>query len=163
MLAFRTKLTLAILGLVLFSLPFISQKDLVNIAKDNTKVAEVGGYKVKKVKEILATDNVSIFHYYSKDCLACDKQHLEFIKLKEKLNTEIDIVGVSSSAYKDGFSFSNGDPYNKTYWDAYNELSKKMQIVGTPTVFAVDSKGNVLKQHIGYIKAEEIMEELVAN
>lgn len=154
----RVKIVFLIIILSLIVLPVITSKSTeINVAKDNMKVAELGSYKVKTIKEILEPNKVSIFHYYSKDCLACERQHVELIDVKNAGLKNVNIIGIGSGTYSEQKAENKTDAYNNIYWDAYSDIAKKMQIIGTPTIFLVDSNGKVLRKYIGYIEAKDLL------
>ncbi|MBT6537998.1 MAG: thioredoxin fold domain-containing protein [Francisellaceae bacterium] len=155
----RMTLIIITMLILLTIVPYFITESNGNIVSGGVKIAEIGGYKPLKIKLILHEEEYVLFHYYSQGCLSCEKQHLVFSQLKSTGNFKYKIVGVGAGAYPDYKISSNVDGYDEKYWDAYNELAKTLSIMGTPTIFLVNSQGDVLNKHIGYITKEEFVNE----
>lgn len=110
----------------------------------------------------LATGKPRLLNVFASWCLPCIAEAPQLLALKE---SGIEIYAVAVRDKPDdvrNFLARYGDPYARIGDDRQSAAQLALGSSGVPETFVIDSKGRIVKQHIGDIRPEHIPELLQA-
>ena len=99
-------------------------------------------------------DKVLLVNFWATWCAPCIKEMPSLDRLKRKINKNFDVIAVSVDRdgvkkVKDFFNENKITNLGK-YFDTKNSLAKEMNLIGLPTSFFINKKGDL----IGYFQGD---------
>ncbi|PVX31621.1 redoxin family protein [Sphingomonas pokkalii] len=95
-------------------------------------------------------------------CIPCVAEAPQLMKLKQA-GAEIDAIAVrDTTGDVQAFLARNGDPYTRIGDDRAMRAQLSLGSSGVPETFVIDSRGVIVDQHIGDIRAEDVPKLLAA-
>jgi len=157
--------------LILTTLSFSSyskeEKDIINnflkeeledfeINKEKQNISNLK-FKDDEEKEISFSDfqdKVLLVNFWATWCAPCIKEMPSLDRLKKKINKNFDVIAISVDRdgvkkVKDFFNENKITNLGK-YFDINNSLAKEMNLIGLPTSFFINKKGDL----IGYFQGD---------
>ena len=157
--------------LILTTLSFSSyskeEKDIINsflkeeledfeINKEKQNISNLK-FKDDEEKEISFSDfqdKVLLVNFWATWCAPCIKEMPSLDRLKKKINKNFDVIAISVDRdgvkkVKDFFNEYKITNLGK-YFDIKNSLAKEMNLIGLPTSFFINKKGDL----IGYFQGD---------
>lgn len=104
---------------------------------------------------------VTVVNFWATSCSTCIKEMPNMVKMYNELNPKgLEFVGIAmdydNPTYIKNYVADKKLPFNVA-WDKDGQLADKFgKILGTPTTFVIDKKGNVIKQYVGEPNWEDI-------
>ena len=99
-------------------------------------------------------DKILLVNFWATWCAPCIKEMPSLDRLKKKINKNFDVIAVSVDRdgvkkVKDFFN-ENKITNLEEYFDTKNSLAKEMNLIGLPTSFFINKKGDL----IGYFQGD---------
>jgi len=99
-------------------------------------------------------DKILLVNFWATWCAPCIKEMPSLDRLKKKINKNFDVIAVSVDRdgvkkVKDFFNENKITNLGK-YFDTKNSLAKEMNLIGLPTSFFINKKGDL----IGYFQGD---------
>jgi cytochrome c biogenesis protein CcmG, thiol:disulfide interchange protein DsbE len=113
------------------------------------------------ISEIVKKDTCALICFWATWCAPCKKEFTAFSKVYEQWQKEfgLKIIAISIDESR---SFNKANAFVKNqgwefdfYFDPNQDLKKAMGVRGIPHLFLVNSKGQILWQHIAYSEGIE--------
>ena len=143
------------------------EKDIINsflkeeledfeLSKEKQNISDLK-FKDDEGKEISFSDfqdKVLLVNFWATWCAPCIKEMPSLDRLKKKINKNFDVIAVSVDRdgvkkVKDFFN-ENKITNLEEYFDTKNSLAKEMNLIGLPTSFFINKKGDL----IGYFQGD---------
>ncbi|MET3723480.1 redoxin family protein [Sphingomonas trueperi] len=103
-----------------------------------------------------------LLNVFASWCIPCVAEAPQLLKLKQA-GAQIDAIAVRDTAAEvQAFLARNGDPYARIGDDAAMRAQLSLGSSGVPETFVIDSRGVIVDQHIGDIRAEDVPKLLAA-
>ena len=103
-----------------------------------------------------ATGKPHLLNVFASWCLPCIAEAPQLMALKEA-GVEIDAVAVRDTPQDlQAFLARNGDPYARIGDDKQSNVQLSIGSSGVPETFLIDSRGKIVEQHIGDIRADDL-------
>ena len=126
------------------------------LSKEKQNISDLK-FKDDEGKEISFSDfqdKVILVNFWATWCAPCIKEMPSLDRLKRKINKNFDVIAVSVDRdglkkVKDFFNENKITNLGK-YFDTKNSLAKEMNLIGLPTSFFVNKKGDL----IGYFQGD---------
>jgi len=138
---------------LLISCFFFSSSFTNHIEKNNISVPKE--FKLNNGKIIKIDDlegKIILLDFWYRGCLPCVKSIPELIKLQDKYQDDIVIIGINDSDnQKDVTNYLNYKKAN--YLSTYkmkNNISKELDITAFPTTIIIDKKGEIVQTVVGF-------------
>jgi len=97
-----------------------------------------------------------LLNVFASWCIPCIAEAPQLLKLKQA-GVEIDAIAVRDTPEAvQGFLQRNGDPYARIGDDPTGKAQIALGSSGVPETFIVNSRGEIVDQHIGDIRADDI-------
>ena len=126
------------------------------LSKEKQNVSDLK-FKDNEGKEISFSDfqdKVLLVNFWATWCAPCIKEMPSLDRLKKKINKNFDVIAISVD--RDGVKKVN-DFFNENkitnlekFFDIKNSLAKEMNLIGVPTSFFINKKGDL----IGYFQGD---------
>lgn len=103
---------------------------------------------------------VIVVNFWATSCTTCKKEMPKMIQMYQDFSPKgLDYLGVAmfydDLEYIKNYVAAQKIPFNVT-WDAEKKLDEKFGgILGTPTTFIIDKRGNIVKRYVGEVQWEE--------
>jgi thiol-disulfide isomerase/thioredoxin len=126
------------------------------LSKEKQNISDLK-FKDNEGKEISFSDfqdKVLLVNFWATWCAPCIKEMPSLDRLKKKINKNFDVIAISVD--RDGVkkvkNFFNEHKITNLgkYFDIKNSLAKEMNLIGLPTSFFINKKGDL----IGYFKGD---------
>ena len=126
------------------------------LSKEKQNISDLK-FKDNEGKEISFSDfqdKVLLVNFWATWCAPCIKEMPSLDRLKKKINKNFDVIAISVD--RDGVKkvkdfFNEYKITNlKKYFDIKNSLAKEMNLIGLPTSFFINKKGDL----IGYFQGD---------
>ena len=156
-----------ILTTISFSSYSKEEKDIINsflkeeledfeFSKEKQNISDLK-FKDDEGKEISFSDfqdKVILVNFWATWCAPCIKEMPSLDRLKKKINKNFDVIAISVDRdgvkkVKDFFN-ENKITNLEEYFDTKNSLAKEMNLIGLPTSFFINKKGDL----IGYFQGD---------
>ena len=143
------------------------EKDIINsflkeeledfeLSKEKQNISDLK-FKDDEGKEISFSDfqdKILLVNFWATWCAPCIKEMPSLDRLKKKINKNFDVIAVSVDRdgvkkVKDFFN-ENKITNLEEYFDTKNSLAKEMNLIGLPTSFFINKKGDL----IGYFQGD---------
>ena len=143
------------------------EKDIINsflkeeledfeLNKEKQNISDLK-FKDDEGKEISFSDfqdKVILVNFWATWCAPCIKEMPSLDRLKKKINKNFDVIAISVDRdgvkkVKDFFN-ENKITNLEEYFDTKNSLAKEMNLIGLPTSFFINKKGDL----IGYFQGD---------
>ena len=143
------------------------EKDIINsflkeeledfeLNKEKQNISDLK-FKDDEGKEISFSDfqdKILLVNFWATWCAPCIKEMPSLDRLKKKINKNFDVIAVSVDRdgvkkVKDFFN-ENKITNLEEYFDTKNSLAKEMNLIGLPTSFFINKKGDL----IGYFQGD---------
>ena len=143
------------------------EKDIINsflkeeledfeLSKEKQNISDLK-FKDDEGKEISFSDfqdKVLLVNFWATWCAPCIKEMPSLDRLKKKINKNFDVIAISVDRdgvkkVKDFFN-ENKITNLEEYFDTKNSLAKEMNLIGLPTSFFINKKGDL----IGYFQGD---------
>ena len=143
------------------------EKDIINsflkeeledfeLSKEKQNISDLK-FKDNEGKEISFSDfqdKILLVNFWATWCAPCMKEMPSLDRLKKKINKNFDVIAVSVDRdgvkkVKDFFNENKITNLGK-YFDIKNSLAKEMNLIGLPTSFFINKKGDL----IGYFQGD---------
>ena len=143
------------------------EKDIINsflkeeledfeLNKEKQNISDLK-FKDDEGKEISFSDfqdKVLLVNFWATWCAPCIKEMPSLDRLKKKINKNFDVIAISVDRdgvkkVKDFFN-ENKITNLEEYFDTKNSLAKEMNLIGLPTSFFINKKGDL----IGYFQGD---------
>ncbi|TDR31258.1 TlpA family protein disulfide reductase [Hydromonas duriensis] len=101
-----------------------------------------------------AQGKVTVVNFWATSCSTCKKEMPNMVKMYQELNPKgLEYVAIAMNydnpEYIKNYVNEQQLPFNVT-WDQEGRLATQFGgIMGTPTTFIIDKRGNVIKQYVG--------------
>ena len=126
------------------------------LSKEKQNISDLK-FKDDEGKEISFSDfqdKVLLVNFWATWCAPCIKEMPSLDRLKEKINKNFDVIAISVDRdgvkkVKDFFN-ENKITNLEEYFDTKNSLAKEMNLIGLPTSFFINKKGDL----IGYFQGD---------
>ena len=126
------------------------------LSKEKQNISDLK-FKDDEGKEISFSDfqdKVLLVNFWATWCAPCIKEMPSLDRLKKKINKNFDVIAVSVDRdgvkkVKDFFN-ENKITNLEEYFDTKNSLAKEMNLIGLPTSFFINKKGDL----IGYFQGD---------
>ena len=126
------------------------------LSKEKQNISDLK-FKDDEGREILFSDfqnKVLLVNFWATWCAPCIKEMPSLYRLKKKINKNFDVIAVSVDRdgvkkVKDFFNENKITNLGK-YFDTKNSLAKEMNLIGLPTSFFINKKGDL----IGYFQGD---------
>ena len=126
------------------------------LSKEKQNISDLK-FKDDEGKEISFSDfqdKVLLVNFWATWCAPCIKEMPSLDRLKKKINKNFDVIAVSVDRdgvkkVKDFFNENKITNLGK-YFDTKNSLAKEMNLIGLPTSFFINKKGDL----IGYFQGD---------
>ena len=126
------------------------------LSKEKQNISDLK-FKDNEGKEISFSDfqdKVLLVNFWATWCAPCIKEMPSLDRLKKKINKNFDVIAVSVDRdgvkkVKDFFN-ENKITNLEEYFDTKNSLAKEMNLIGLPTSFFINKKGDL----IGYFQGD---------
>ena len=126
------------------------------LSKEKQNISDLK-FKDNEGKEISFSDfqdKVLLVNFWATWCAPCIKEMPSLDRLKEKINKNFDVIAISVDRdgvkkVKDFFNENKIANLGK-YFDIKNLLAKEMNLIGLPTSFFINKKGDL----IGYFQGD---------
>ena len=97
-----------------------------------------------------------LLNVFASWCLPCIAEAPQLMALKQA-GVEIDAVAVRDTPEDlQAFLARNGDPYARIGDDKQSSVQLSIGSSGVPETFLIDSRGKIVEQHIGDIRADDV-------
>lgn len=129
-------------------------------AMSDVKISTIDEKKVD-FAALQSQGKVTVVNFWATSCSTCMKEMPNMVKMYNELNPKgLEFVGIAmdydNPTYIKNYVADKKLPFNVA-WDKDGQLSEKFgKILGTPTTFVIDKKGNVIKQYVGEPNWDEI-------
>ena len=143
------------------------EKDIINrflkeeledfeLSKEKQNISDLK-FKDDEGKEISFSDfqdKILLVNFWATWCAPCIKEMPSLDRLKKKINKNFDVIAISVDRdgvkkVKDFFN-ENKITNLEEYFDTKNSLAKEMNLIGLPTSFFINKKGDL----IGYFQGD---------
>ena len=143
------------------------EKDIINsflkeeledfeVSKEKQNISDLK-FKDDEGKEISFSDfqdKILLVNFWATWCAPCIKEMPSLDRLKKKINKNFDVIAISVDRdgvkkVKDFFN-ENKITNLEEYFDTKNSLAKEMNLIGLPTSFFINKKGDL----IGYFQGD---------
>ena len=143
------------------------EKDIINsflkeeledfeLSKEKQNISDLK-FKDDEGKEISFSDfqdKVLLVNFWATWCAPCIREMPSLDRLKKKINKNFDVIAISVDRdgvkkVKDFFN-ENKITNLEEYFDTKNSLAKEMNLIGLPTSFFINKKGDL----IGYFQGD---------
>ena len=126
------------------------------LSKEKQNISDLK-FKDDEGKEISFSDfqdKILLVNFWATWCAPCIKEMPSLDRLKKKINKNFDVIAVSVDRdgvkkVKDFFN-ENKITNLEEYFDTKNSLAKEMNLIGLPTSFFINKKGDL----IGYFQGD---------
>ena len=126
------------------------------LSKEKKNISDLK-FKDDEGKEISFSDfqgKVLLVNFWATWCAPCIKEMPSLDRLKKKINKNFDVIAISVDRdgvkkVKDFFNENKITNLGK-YFDIKNSLAKEMNLIGLPTSFFINKKGDL----IGYFQGD---------
>ena len=126
------------------------------LSKEKQNISDLK-FKDDEEKEISFSDfqdKVLLVNFWATWCAPCIKEMPSLDRLKKKINKNFDVIAISVDRdgvkkVKDFFNENKITNLGK-YFDINNSLAKEMNLIGLPTSFFINKKGDL----IGYFQGD---------
>ena len=126
------------------------------LSKEKQNISDLK-FKDNEGKEISFSDfqdKVLLVNFWATWCAPCIKEMPSLDRLKKKINKNFDVIAISVDRdgvkkVKDFFNEQKITNLGK-YFDIKNSLAKEMNLIGLPTSFFINKKGDL----IGYFQGD---------
>jgi len=126
------------------------------LSKEKQNISDLK-FKDDEGKEISFSDfqdKVLLVNFWATWCAPCIKEMPSLDRLKKKINKNFDVIAISVDRdgvkkVKDFFN-ENKITNLEEYFDTKNSLAKEMNLIGLPTSFFINKKGDL----IGYFQGD---------
>ena len=126
------------------------------LSKEKQNISDLK-FKDNEGKEISFSDfqdKVLLVNFWATWCAPCIKEMPSLDRLKKKINKNFDVIAISvdrdgGKKVKDFFNENKITNLGK-YFDIKNSLAKEMNLIGLPTSFFINKKGDL----IGYFQGD---------
>ena len=126
------------------------------LSKEKQNISDLK-FKDNEGKEISFSDfqdKVLLVNFWATWCAPCIKEMPSLDRLKKKINKNFDVIAISVDRdgvkkVKDFFN-ENKITNLEEYFDTKNSLAKEMNLIGLPTSFFINKKGDL----IGYFQGD---------
>ena len=126
------------------------------LSKEKQNISDLK-FKDDEGKEISFSDfqdKVLLVNFWATWCAPCIKEMPSLDRLKKKINKNFDVIAISVDRdgvkkVKDFFNENKITNLGK-YFDINNSLAKEMNLIGLPTSFFINKKGDL----IGYFQGD---------
>ena len=126
------------------------------LSKEKQNISDLK-FKDDEGKEISFSDfqdKILLVNFWATWCAPCIKEMPSLDRLKKKINKNFDVIAVSVDRdgvkkVKDFFNENKITNLEK-YFDTKNSLAKEMNLIGLPTSFFINKKGDL----IGYFQGD---------
>lgn len=103
-----------------------------------------------------------LLNVFASWCVPCVAEAPQLMKLKQA-GVPIDAIAVrDTTADVQAFLARNGDPYARIGDDRAMRAQLSLGSSGVPETFVIDSRGVIVDQHIGDVRAEDVAKLLAA-
>ena len=126
------------------------------LSKEKQNISDLK-FKDDEGKEISFSDfqdKILLVNFWATWCAPCIKEMPSLDRLKKKINKNFDVIAISVDRdgvkkVKDFFN-ENKITNLEEYFDTKNSLAKEMNLIGLPTSFFINKKGDL----IGYFQGD---------
>ena len=143
------------------------EKDIINsflkeeledfeLSKEKQNISDLK-FKDDEGKEILFSDfqdKVLLVNFWATWCAPCIREMPSLDRLKKKINKNFDVIAISvdRDGVKKVIDFFNENKITnlEKFFDIKNSLAKEMNLIGVPTSFFINKKGDL----IGYFQGD---------
>lgn len=97
-----------------------------------------------------------LLNVFASWCIPCIAEAPQLLRLKQA-GAKIDAVAIRDTPNNiRAFLARNGDPYDRIGNDRESSVQLALGSSGVPETFVIDGKGQIVSQHIGDIRAEDV-------
>jgi cytochrome c biogenesis protein CcmG/thiol:disulfide interchange protein DsbE len=109
-----------------------------------------------------ASGKPRLLNVFASWCVPCIAEAPQLMKLR-RAGVPIDGIAIRDrSAAVQRFLKRNGDPYDRIGDDKVSSVQLALGSSGVPETFVIDGRGQIVMQHVGDIRADEVDEVLAA-
>lgn len=110
----------------------------------------------------LKTGKPRLLNVFASWCIPCIAEAPQLMRLKQ-MGVTIDAIAVRDTPdAMRAFLARNGDPYGAIGDDKQSAAQLALGSSGVPETFVIDARGNIIQQHIGDIREDDIPELMAA-
>jgi cytochrome c biogenesis protein CcmG/thiol:disulfide interchange protein DsbE len=111
---------------------------------------------------LTATGKPRLLNVFASWCIPCIAEAPQLMRLKQ-MGVQIDAIAVRDTpAAVQDFLARNGDPYAAIGDDKQSAAQLALGSSGVPETFVIDARGNIVEQHIGDVRADDVPKLLAA-